>query len=72
MKKNVSILLIVFCVLVIFTSILFAKGVKVELFENLFKLWWQLFLSLSTFSKIFIIVFIAIIVLGTIKKTQEN
>lgn len=43
-----------------------------ELVENLFKLWWELFLSLSTLSKIFIIVVGALIVLGAIEKEKKK
>lgn len=39
-----------------------------ELIENLFRLRWQLFLSLSTFSKIFIIVVFVLILIGALDK----
>ena len=43
-----------------------------ELIENLFRLWWQLFLSLSTFSKVFIVVFVVLVSIGIIQKTQQE
>jgi hypothetical protein len=43
-----------------------------ELIEDLFRLWWHLFLSLSTFSKIFIIIFFGTVSIGIIAKTLEE
>jgi len=43
-----------------------------ELFEDLFRLWWRWFLSLSTFSKIFYLFLLAIVATGIIHKTLEE
>jgi len=43
-----------------------------ELIEDLFRLWWHLFLSLSTFSKVFIIIFFGTVSIGIIAKTLEE
>ena len=43
-----------------------------ELFENIFRLSWQLFLSLSTFSKIFLVIFMVIVSSGIISKSLEE
>ena len=43
-----------------------------ELFENMLRLSWQFFLSLSTFSKIFLIIFMVIVSFGIISKSLEE
>jgi hypothetical protein len=43
-----------------------------ELFENIFRLSWRWFLSLSTFSKIFYLFLLAIVATGIIHKTLEE
>lgn len=43
-----------------------------ELFEDLFRVWWRWFLALSTFSKIFYLSLLALVATGIIHKTLEE